>query len=268
MLEEKRANYICALAIRKNQVGCAFCDISTGEFYLYQISGARDLPGRRAGAHIAQRADRERRRSPARNAIPSARAAPLRRMRRRFSMPPHPNVWRRISAADIKQLGFEEQKLAVCAAGALLAYLTDTQKNALTHILRATPYESEKYMALDKVALRNLELTEASRTKARRGSLLWILDRTETAMGSRMLRSWIERPLQQKDEIEARLDAVAQLMAEPMASAELGETLSGVYDVERLLSRIAYEAVNGRDALALKQFASGRAHAEEMRRGL
>ena len=251
MLEEKRANYICALAIRKNQVGCAFCDISTGEFYLYQISGARDCL-----------ADELARISPSELIVSDVEA--LREMdpeRAGSAFTPDAAAFQYAAASkcmaahfgrDIKQLGFEEQKLAVCAAGALLAYLTDTQKNALTHILRAAPYESEKYMALDKVALRNLELTEASRTKARRGSLLWILDRTETAMGSRMLRSWIERPLQQKDEIEARLDAVAQLMAEPMASAELGETLSGVYDVERLLSRIAYEAVNGRDALALK----------------
>ena len=251
MLEEKRANYICALAIRKNQAGCAFCDISTGEFYLYQIGDARDCVS-----------DELARISPSElivNDVDALREMDSEHAASAFT--PDAAAFAYVAAAkclaahfgaDIKQLGFDEQKLAVCAAGALLAYLNETQKNALAHILRAIPYESEKYMALDKVALRNLELTEASRTKARKGSLLWILDKTETAMGSRTLRNWIERPLQRKEDIEARLDAVQQLIADPMAAAELGEILSGVYDVERLLSRIAYEAVNGRDALALK----------------
>ena len=153
---------------------------------------------------------------------------------------------------SVKDLGFDDQRLAVCAGGALIRYLTDTQKNALAHILKATRYESSRYMALDKVALRNLELTETSRTKSRRGSLLWILDETQTSMGSRLLRSWIERPLYDKGEIERRLDAVQALMGDPMTSAQLREILSGVYDVERLLSRIAYDAINARDCLALK----------------
>ncbi len=251
MLEEKRANYICALAIRKNQAGCAFCDISTGEFNLYQIADARDciadeLARISPSELIASDVDalREMDSEHAAAAFTPDAAA--------FQYAAASKCMAAHFASSIGELGFEDQKLAVCAAGALLAYLNETQKNALAHILHATRYESEKYMALDKVALRNLELTEATRTKARKGSLLWILDKTETAMGSRMLRAWIERPLQQKAEIEARLDAVEQLIAEPMAAAELGETLSGVYDVERLLSRIAYEAVNGRDALALK----------------
>ncbi len=152
---------------------------------------------------------------------------------------------------SIANMGFEDQRLAVCAAGALLSYLTETQKNALKHIMNAQAYDACRYMALDRVAMKNLELVETARGKSRRGSLLWILDQTRTAMGSRLLRSWIERPLKERTAIERRLDAVAQLMANPMASDSLREVFDGIYDVERLLSRIAYDAVNARDCLAL-----------------
>ena len=154
---------------------------------------------------------------------------------------------------SISDLGFDGQRLAVCAAGALLSYLTETQKNALSHIVTAKNYESQRYMALDRVALRNLELTETARGKSRRGSLLWILDKTSTAMGSRLLRSWIERPLREKDAIEERLDAVEQLMTNPMASDDMRSIFDDVYDVERLLSRIAYDAVNARECLSLSR---------------
>ncbi len=117
--------------------------------------------------------------------------------------------------------------------------------------MNAQAYDACRYMALDRVAMKNLELVETARGKSRRGSLLWILDQTRTAMGSRLLRSWIERPLKERTAIERRLDAVAQLMANPMASDSLREVFDGIYDVERLLSRIAYDAVNARDCLAL-----------------
>jgi len=151
----------------------------------------------------------------------------------------------------VAQMGFDGQRLAVSAAGALLSYLTQTQKNALSHILTAKTYESARYLALDRTALRNLELVETARGKTRKGSLLWILDKTRTSMGSRLLRSWIERPLKEKDAIELRLDAVDQLIHNPMQAQSMGEAFDGVYDVERLLSRIAYENVNARDCLAL-----------------
>ncbi len=251
MLEEKRANYIAAVCLRKNQAGCAFCDVSTGEFNLYQIPDARSsLSDELARINPSElivndvdafaRLDSER----ARTAAAAAEE--------RFAYPAASKVMAAHFGKPVKELGFEDSRLAVCAAGALLAYLTETQKNALSHILEATPYASSRYMALDRVALRNLELTETSRGKTRRGSLLWILDRTQTAMGSRLLRSWIERPLYEKPEIERRLDAVEQFLQNPMAAEGMREILNGVYDVERLLSRIAYDAINARDCLALK----------------
>ena len=251
MLEEKKQNYIASVCLRRNQAGVAFCDISTGEFNLFQISDAR-----------VSLADELARIAPSELIVSSREdLAQLDPERARSSSTPDPEAFAYAVAAkcmtahfggSIKELGFEDQRLAVCAGGALIRYLTDTQKNALSHILKATRYESSRYMALDKVALRNLELVETSRTKSRRGSLLWILDETQTSMGSRLLRSWIERPLYDKGEIERRLDAVQALMGDPMTSAQLREILSGVYDVERLLSRIAYDAINARDCLALK----------------
>ena len=250
MLEDRKSNYIASLCLRRNQAGCAFCDVSTGEFYLYQI----------ADVH-AQLADELARLSPSeiivndREALSklepelSALAGVL--DEERFGYAVAAKAMTAHFGAKIAELGFEGQRLAVCAAGALLGYLTETQKNALGHILKALPYESVRYMALDRTALRNLELLETSRTKARKGSLLWILDKTGTSMGSRLMRAWIERPLKDPGEIQRRLDAVEQFMRNPMASDSLRQIFDGVYDVERLLSRIAYDAVNARDCLAL-----------------
>ena len=251
MLEEKKQNYIASVCLRRNQAGVAFCDISTGEFNLYQIADAR-----------VSLADELARIAPSELIVSSREdLAQLDPERAQSASTPDPEAFTYPIASkcmsahfggSVKELGFDDQRLAVCAGGALIRYLTDTQKNALSHILKATRYESSRYMALDKVALRNLELTETSRAKSRRGSLLWILDETQTSMGSRLLRSWIERPLYDRAEIERRLDAVQELMSDPMTSAQLREILSGVYDVERLLSRIAYDAINARDCLALK----------------
>ena len=250
MLEEKKSNYIASVCLKKNQAGVAFCDVSTGEFCLFQIADAAsslvDELARISPSELIVNSRQDfQMLDPERGAMAAQRreeayvyASASRCMAEHF-------------LSSVKEMGFGEVRLAVCAAGALLDYLTETQKNALSHILKATAYDSKMYMALDKVALRNLELTETSRAKSRRGSLLWILDRTQTAMGSRLLRSWIERPLYNRDEINRRLDAVEQFMADPMSSASMREILSGVYDVERLLSRIAYEAVNARDCLAL-----------------
>ena len=250
MLEEKKSNYIASVCLRGKQVGVAFCDVSTGEFCLYQIPDARSA----LADELARIAPSE--------LIASSRdeLSLLDPERARSASQPAGDQYAYHFAAkcmqahfrkSVQELGFAESRLAVCAAGALLDYLTQTQKNALSHILKAEGYDSRMYMALDKVALRNLELTETSRAKTRKGSLLWILDRTQTSMGSRLLRSWIERPLYSAEEINRRLDAVEQFMVNPMAASSMREILSGVYDVERLLSRIAYEAVNARDCLAL-----------------
>ena len=250
MLEDKKANYIAALCIKRNQAGCAFCDVSTGEFCLYQIMDARsnlsdELARLNPSELIVNDPDALAQLEPERAG--SAETLEEERFTYAFAA----RVMTAHFEKSIADMGFEGDRLAVCAAGALLSYLTQTQKNALAHIITAKNYESQRYMALDRVALRNLELTQTARGKSRRGSLLWILDRTGTAMGSRLLRAWIERPLREKEAIEARLNAVEALMQNPMAADELRSLFDEVYDVERLLSRIAYDAVNARECLSL-----------------
>ncbi len=250
MLEDKKANYIAALCIKRNQAGCAFCDVSTGEFCLYQIMDARsnlsdELARLNPSELIVNDPDALAQLEPERAG--SAETLEEERFTYAFAA----RVMTAHFEKSIADMGFEGDRLAVCAAGALLSYLTQTQKNALAHIITAKNYESQRYMALDRVALRNLELTQTARGKSRRGSLLWILDRTGTAMGSRLLRAWIEHPLREKEAIEARLNAVEALMQNPMAADELRSLFDEVYDVERLLSRIAYDAVNARECLSL-----------------
>ena len=250
MLEDRKANYIASLCLRKNQAGCAFCDVSTGEFYLYQIpdvrSGLSDELARLDPSEVIVN-DRE-----AFAQYEPERAAKAEALdEERYAYAAAAKVMAAHFGKKIAEMGFEGQRLAVSAAGALLSYLTQTQKNALGHILTAKPYESARYMALDRVALRNLELVETARGKSRRGSLLWILDKTRTTMGSRLLRAWIERPLKEKPMIERRLDAVEQLVNDPMTASALRDVFDGVYDVERLLSKIAYDSINARDCLAL-----------------
>ena len=250
MLQDRKANYIASLCLRKNQAGCAFCDVSTGEFYLYQIADVR-----------ASLSDELARLDPSEIIVNDRQALseyePERAQKAEvldeeaFQYAVAAKVMQAHFSKKVGDMGFEGQRLAVSAAGALLGYLTQTQKNALGHILTAKPYESARYMALDRVALRNLELVETARGKTRRGSLLWILDKTRTTMGSRLLRAWIERPLKEKPMIEQRLDAVEQLVNDPMIAGSLREVFDSVYDVERLLSKIAYDSVNARDCLAM-----------------
>ncbi len=147
-------------------------------------------------------------------------------------------------------LGAEGFSNGIVAAGALLQYLYDTQKTDLSHFTHLYPYLTSRFMLLDASTRRNLELTETLREKQKRGSLLWVLDKTKTAMGARMLRSWIEQPLIDAAEMEQRLDAVEALCQAPMSREELREYLNPVYDMERLLGKVSYKTANPRDLLA------------------
>ncbi len=249
MLEDTRANYILCVCVQKKRAGIAFADVSTGEFRYFSLEDMRQS--------IADELARIQPREIIAN-DPTALAA---------CVPEHPagsfdsDAFEYAHAAkclrdhfhkSIADLGLEGNRLGVCAAGALLAYLTETQKNALTHMVELRPYERSSFMALDRAALRNLELTQAVQGRGRRGSLLSILDCTQTAMGGRLLRDWIERPLRDAERIGERLDAVECFTRRPFEANALREALSGVYDIERLLSRIAYDALNARDCLSLR----------------
>ncbi len=149
-------------------------------------------------------------------------------------------------------LGLSEFRVATVAAGVVLRYLIEMQKTSLEHLTTITPYITSKYMLLDSSTRRNLEIVETLREKQKRGSLLWVLDKTKTAMGARLLRTFIEQPLVDEEEIEARLNAVEELSSEMISREEIREYLSPIYDLERLISRISYKSANPRDLIAFQ----------------
>ena len=154
--------------------------------------------------------------------------------------------------SSLEGLGLADYDSGVIAAGSLFRYLLDTQKNTMEHMNKIIPYTTDRYMVIDSSSRRNLELVETLREKQKRGSLLWVLDKTKTAMGARMLRSFVEQPLIDADAINERLDAVTELNMQAMLREEIREYLNPVYDLERLVSRISYRSANQRDQLAFK----------------
>ncbi|HIS99633.1 MAG TPA: DNA mismatch repair protein MutS [Candidatus Faecaligallichristensenella faecipullorum] len=251
MLDEHKSSYILSLYLVKDKAGIAFSDVSTGEFYAYQFSGARG----RLSDELSRIAPREILCNDPALAMTLAPAIPVKVTAYDgeafdFSRAGD-QLLQHFQVKGLEELGLGKQKMAVSAAGALMSYLNETQKNALIHILSVRLYQAERYLTLDRVAAANLELTESLRGRSRRGSLLWTLDNTVTSMGSRMLRRWIEQPLQIRSEIESRLDAVEALKEDLMTLQEIREALDPVYDIERLLSKIAYDTINARDCLAL-----------------
>ena len=255
MLSDGEPNYISSVAIRGDKAGIAFCDVSTGEFFVHSIQsvcgGLNDELSRIAPREIVLSDDPSLKHlgiGVQSNALITKRngswfdnAQALSVLKKHFQ----------VSNAD--QLGLKGETLCVCAAGALMQYLEETQKNALCHITQIKRFEQNRHMTLDQLACTSLELTLSGRAKSRRGSLLWTMDKTMTAMGSRMLRNWIEQPLLQKDAILERFDAVEYLKDNPIEADNLRAQLKDVYDIERLLSKIAYDTVNARDCLALKR---------------
>ena len=153
---------------------------------------------------------------------------------------------------SLEALGLKDRSLTVIASGALMEYLIETQKSSLDHMNRLELYAVDDYMILDSSTRRNLELTETLRDKEKRGSLLWVLDKTMTAMGARLLRTNIEQPLIRKDRIEERLDAIEQLNREAINREELREYLNPIYDLERLMTRISLKTANPRDLISFK----------------
>ena len=154
--------------------------------------------------------------------------------------------------SSLEGLGLSEFNCGMIGAGALLQYLYETQKNSLAHLSHISPYTTGKYMLLDSSSRRNLELCETLREKQKRGSLLWVLDKTKTAMGARMLRSFVEQPLIDKDEIIKRLDAVGEFKDNAICREEIREYLTPVYDLERLISKVTYQSANPRDLIAFR----------------
>ena len=170
--------------------------------------------------------------------------------------------------SSLSGLGIADFGCGVIAAGALLKYLMETQKTAIANLTRLTPYSIGKYMILDSSTRRNLELCETLREKNKKGSLLWVLDKTKTAMGARLLRKYVEQPLIEKEDIMRRLDAVGELKNNAITREEIREYLNPVYDLERLISRISYQTANPRDLIAFKTSLSMLPHIKYIMRSL
>ena len=149
-------------------------------------------------------------------------------------------------------LGLTDYLSGTLASGALLKYLYETQMNGLENMTSIHPYSTGAFMVLDSATRRNLELVETMREKNKKGSLLWVLDKTKTAMGARLLRSYVEQPLIEKKQIEARYDAIDELNDHLMSREEMSEYLNPVYDLERLMTRISYQTANPRDLIAFR----------------
>lgn len=161
-------------------------------------------------------------------------------------------LFEHFGVVSLNALGLDSYTTGISAAGGLLQYLFTTQKTSLAHLNTIKPYVASEYMFLDRATRRNLELTETMREKNKHGSLLWVLDKTKTAMGARCLRSYVEQPLINASAINKRLDAVEELIENMVSREEIREYLSSVYDLERLITKVSYKSINPRDMIALR----------------
>lgn len=255
-LDSGENNYIMLIVCSSDTYGLAVCDISTGDFLTTSISDARTLKD-----EIARLSPKEILYSEAmlmsevdvQNLDFGGQIAVSMLDAGYFDESGCVDVIKRhFGIESVEGLGLQEKGIETLACGALLRYLTDLQKNDLKQIVRINIYQTGKYMLLDRFSRRNLELTESMREKDRRGTLLWVLDRTKTAMGARYLRGMIERPLIDKNEIIKRLDCVEELSLNAIDREELREYLDAIYDLERLLGRVSSMVATPRDLVALK----------------
>ena len=257
-LEEKASNFLCGIYIDSQNAGAAFCDISTGKTHLTAFDGPERVE------HVINELGRF---SPA-EAVVNDGACSEKALTDTLTEKFHCRVENggegrfRLAEAERnirRQFGEEAfdrlprtNPAAAMALGGLLHYLYETQKTDLSHINDLDYYEQGRFMELDLTARRNLELTETLRDREKRGSLLWVLDKTRTPMGGRLLRSWLERPLLSVTAIAKRNAAVAALVESTMAREELIAALTGLGDMERLIGRIVYGTAGGRDMVSLR----------------
>ena len=270
-LDETKNNYLMCVAHFAGKTGVSVADVTTGDYYVTEVEDLRRLldeinkyqPSELIcnDAFLMSCADREDLKSRLGIAV--------------YSLEPHyfdedlcrKCLMRHFRVSSLIGLGVESFSSGLIAAGGLLQYLYDTQKTSLDHFTHLQPYLTGKYMLLDSATRRNLELTETLREKQKRGSLLWVLDKTKTAMGGRMLRSDLEQPLIDRKEMEKRLDAVEELCKDPMSREELREYLNPVYDLERLLGKVSYRTANPRDLLAFANSMEMLPHIKTVLRG-
>lgn len=255
-LDEGKNNYLMGIFYMSDCFGVATVDVTTGEFYLTEVDDQRKLMDeitKFAPSEIICNEeflisgfDLEDIKNRLQVAVSSLEKWYFDGELCEKSLMEHFKV----QALD--GLGVKDYPVGTVAAGAVMQYLTETQKNTLSHITEVNVYSSNAYMVLDSATRRNLELVETLREKQKRGSLLWVLDKTKTAMGARLLRSIIEQPLIEKDAIEKRLDAIEEINEDAITREELREYLNPIYDLERLIGRVSYKTANPRDLIAFQ----------------
>ena len=254
-LEEGKNNYLSAIYPGNSGIGIATVDISTGELYSLSVSDNKELldeisrfSPKEILCPIGFLEDKE-----LRSALDSRfNLSITEKEKEYFGKEEADKILSSHFSSSIPGLGLEHAPLERRALGACLRYLYDTQKNILSHIRHIERFHREDYMLLDLSTQRNLELWETLRDKKKRGSLLWVLDKTHTAMGSRMLRHFLERPLRERKKMEERLDCIEELCQRYIDGEELREYLDSIYDMERLIGKISISSANARDMLALK----------------
>jgi len=255
-MDETKNNFIMCIYYGLRGIGISVADVTTGDYYLSQAETNKELYDeiiRYMPSEIVA------------NEFFYSCGLDIVDMRSRFGMAMYTledrffdeNATKKCLMKHFKVnsligMGIEEYEYGVIAAGALLQYLTDTQKIALSHLTHLYPNSAGKYMVLDAATRRNLELCETLREKQKRGSLFWVLDKTKTAMGARTLRGYIEQPLMKREDIEYRLNAVELFVKSSANRDEIREYLSAVYDLERLLGKVSFGSVNPRDMIALR----------------
>ena len=254
-LEESKNNYLMCISYVGKNYGISVTDLSTGVFKTCQIQQAEkvvDEINKFQPSEVLYQAGVEQ--------VEEIHAVYERLQVSHTEAPDYyfnletdeETLKRQFHINSIEGLGLKDSPACVASCGALMQYLHETQMSSLSHINHIETYSVDSFMILDSATRRNLELTETLRDKQKRGSLLWVLDKTKTAMGARKLREFVEQPLLYKDAIEKRLDAIEAINKELIVREELREYLNTIYDLERLLTRIALKTANPRDLLAFK----------------
>lgn len=253
-MDETKNNYLMGIIWGENQCGIATVDITTGDYYMTEVENKRKL------------LDEIYKFMPSEiicnNAL-TISGIDLEDLRLRYNISVNTlEDWyydtamcekalkEHFKIGTLDGLGLKDYTIGINAAGAVMQYLYETQKNSLDHLTHITPYLTTKFMLIDSSSRRNLELVETLREKQKRGSLLWVLDKTKTAMGARLLRSYVEQPLIDVEQINQRLDAITELNENVINREEIREYLNAIYDLERLMGKVSYQSANPRDLIA------------------
>ena len=263
MLEEGKNNFLAAVSVTDTGIGLCFTDVSTGECHATvlgcdnSVSGVADELARFTPKELLISEDLEKASAALCDYIKEkfTQTVTVRPKESFNAQRTEPLIVKHFGESRLKELGIDNKNPIASALGAVMDYLYETGKNGNISVNKLDVYSGTQYMRLDITAIRNLELTETMRTKSKKGSLLWVLDKTKTAMGKRLIRSWLQKPLINITAVNLRQNAVEELCSDTVLRGEAIEYLSGIRDVERLMSRVVYGTASARDLNAVAQTA-------------